>query len=156
FPTHGWMVSDGSAGNGMSESGKFAYYFGTVPNLNWRYACMRGNTFNMGDIHTSWLQGPSGPVVQGTASIASIDGPTALVQVTQAEAESLAQAHTSHVMQLHVDAARRRPTIHLPTSIATEAARARVDAVTACPCHLHGGFVRRAAAAGAPHAASRL
>jgi len=57
------MISDGSAGNGLSDSGAYAYYFGTIPNLNKRYACMRGNTFNVADITTSWLQGPHGPVV---------------------------------------------------------------------------------------------
>ncbi len=58
FPGHGWVVCDGSVGNGASESGEFAYYFGIIPDLNLRFAPMRGNTFDVGDVETSWLQGP--------------------------------------------------------------------------------------------------
>jgi len=136
FPPHGWMISDGSAGNGLSDSGAYAYYFGTIPNLNKRYACMRGNTFNVADITTSWLQGPYGPVVQGTATTASAESHTGLVQVTQQDAESLAQAHAAD--QAHARVAPH--VIQLPQGIQTEAARAHVDAVTACPCSAHGGF----------------
>lgn len=137
FPQHGWMISDGSAGNSMSESGAYAYYFGTIPNLNQRYACMRGNTFNVADITTSWLQGPYGPVVQGSATIASADSHTGVVQVTQAEAESLAEAQTANTARdLHVT--------QLPHATIAPVARARRDAVTACPCHMHGGFTRHA------------
>jgi len=136
FPQHGWMISDGSAGNSMSESGKYAYYFGAIPNLNARYASMRGNTFKVADISTSWLQSPYGPVVQGTAAIASTDAHTALVKVTQSEAESLAQSHAAHAT-----AARQQPMeLRLPHGIDTATALARTDAVTACPCHAHGGF----------------
>lgn len=145
FPGHGWMISDGSAGNSMSESGKYAYYFGTVPNLNWRYACMRSNTFKIGDISTSWLQSPYGPTIKGSATIASVDSHTALVQVTESEAKSLASAHASHQMQAHAaepsEAAHSAlQVLHLPPGIQTEAARTKIDAVTACPCHSHGGF----------------
>jgi hypothetical protein len=151
FPGHGWMVSDGSAGNSMSEAGKNAYYFGVVPNLNWRYACMRGNTFKMGDITTSWLQSPFGPTVKGSATIDSGESHThtALVKVTESEAKSLADAHNSHGMHAHAtELAKAGPgpqqVLQLPPGIQTEAARARIDAVTACPCHAHGGFkVRR-------------
>jgi hypothetical protein len=143
FPGHGWMISDGSAGNSLSESGKHAYYFGAVPNLNSRYACMRSNTFAIGDISTSWLQAPYGPTIKGTATTASVDVHTALVQVTESEAKSLASAHQSHAMhgaKPSEAAAHGLQVLPLPQGIQTQTSLAKIDAVTACRCHAHGGF----------------
>jgi hypothetical protein len=67
FPGHGWVLCDGSGGNYWSESGEYAYVFGNLPDLNKRFAIMRGNTFNVKDIKTSWLQGPY-QQVWGTAA----------------------------------------------------------------------------------------
>ena len=136
FPGHGWMVSDGSAGNAWSESGKYAYCFGNLLDLNARYATMRGNTFNVADIKTSWLQAPWGPAVWGTAKIASGQGHTALVEVTQAEAESLAAAHAKGGQKALLASMKT-----LRSTVRAQPARRRREAVRACPCHQHGGFV---------------
>jgi hypothetical protein len=125
FPGHGWMVSDGSIGNGACEDGSFAYYFGSVPDLNARYADMRGNTFTIGDISTSWLQGPYGPLVWGTAS-ASPDTHTAVVDVGKSAAMSLVDSAASHAMMAVLP---RKPDL-------------RAVAFTHCPCAAHGGFSR--------------
>jgi len=125
FPGHGWMVSDGSIGNGACEDGSFAYYFGSVPDLNARYADMRGNTFAIGDISTSWLQGPYGPLVWGTAS-ASPEAHTAVVDVEKSAAMSLVESAASHAM---LAVPPRKPGL-------------RTVAFTHCPCAAHGGFSR--------------
>jgi transglutaminase-like putative cysteine protease len=124
FPGHGWVVSDGSAGNGMSETGEYAYYFGNIPDLNARFATMRGNTFNVADVETSWLQGPYGPLVSGSAQVTSVVGHTSLLEVTEAEAESLGQAPAAQLM-----AAANAPETELRRSAAAH-----------CPCSQHGGF----------------
>lgn len=126
FPGHGWMVSDGSAGNGQCEDGSFAYYFGNIPDLNARYACMRGNTFAIGDITTSWLQGPDGPLVWGSAA-ATTDSHTAVLEISQAEAMSLVDAANSYAAYAQLSM-RRRP----PDERTLEFVR--------CPCAAHGGF----------------
>jgi hypothetical protein len=59
FPGHGWLVSDGSAGNSYSEDGAYAYCFGNIPNLNARMATMRGNSFTADGLAASWLQSPA-------------------------------------------------------------------------------------------------
>ncbi|HVT13347.1 MAG TPA: transglutaminase-like domain-containing protein [Fimbriimonadaceae bacterium] len=70
FPHAGWIVSDGSAGNYWSENGSYAYYFGFVPDLNARFAFMRGNTFKVNDASASWLQGPMWPpIIKGGATL---------------------------------------------------------------------------------------
>ncbi len=69
FLPGGWILCDGSAGNSWSETGEFAYCFGNQFDLNARMAFMRGNTFKVGDVYTSWLQGPMYPWVWGTAKI---------------------------------------------------------------------------------------
>jgi hypothetical protein len=120
FPGHGWMVSDGAIGNGFCEDGSFAYYFGTVPDLNIRYACMRGNTFSLGPLSTSWLQGPDGPQVWGTAA-ATAEAHTGVADVGQSAAMSLVASATSQAMM----AVRPR----------------KPDLAVDCPCAKHGGFL---------------
>jgi len=63
FPGYGWLLSDGSAGNSLSEDGAYAYCFGNLFDLNIRYATIRGNNFRIDDIESSWL--PWGPVLEG-------------------------------------------------------------------------------------------
>src|SRR5579862_9802135 len=41
--------------------------------MNARYSVMRGNTFNVGSVSTSWLQLPLYPIENGNAQIASDD-----------------------------------------------------------------------------------
>lgn len=67
LPGHGWILCDGSGGNGWSEYGHYAYCFGNQFDLNARMAFMRGNTFDAGDYEASWLQGPAGPWLWGAA-----------------------------------------------------------------------------------------
>lgn len=66
FPTAGWIISDGSAGNSMSENGDYAYYFGYIPDLNDRFSVMRGNTFNVGSMSADWLQLPTWDISGGS------------------------------------------------------------------------------------------
>jgi hypothetical protein len=129
----------------FSETGAYAYYFGNIPDLNARHECMRGNTFTIGDITTSWLQIPYGPVAQGTVTVASTESHAALVQVSQSEAQSLGQAHAPAGAHMHAAPERAQfpQGIQVPAAFKSSALRARVDVVTACPCHTHGGFAPR-------------
>lgn len=81
YPHNGWVLCDGSAGNSCSENGEYAYYFGNIPDMNARFANMRGNTFNIQDLSASWLQCPLYPTVNG-AQIASYDAHTKVEYVT--------------------------------------------------------------------------
>src|SRR6266536_951081 len=117
FPGHGWVVCDGSVGNGASESGEFAYYFGNVPDLNVRFAIMRGNTFEVGDVETSWLQGPYEHVV----------GP---VHEKSTSAHTILLEH----LNLSVDAEAAPGLTRPQMSDAVQLASHR------CPCAEHGGF----------------
>jgi hypothetical protein len=93
FPTAGWVLSDGSIGDGVDGSGDFAYYFGSIPDLNIRFAMMRGNTFNVKDFNESWLQGPAGPWIWGqNVGTQNYDAHSALVEVTKSEADSFVQS----------------------------------------------------------------
>ncbi len=123
YPGHGWMVSDGSIGNGACEDGSFAYYYGTCPDLNARYADMRGNTFQIGDIDASWLQGPSGPWLWGQIS-AVTDAHTAVIDVGESAAMSLVDSGNQH-MQM---------------SLMPSKPDQRSLAFQHCPCSSHGGF----------------
>jgi hypothetical protein len=82
FPSAGWIVSDGSAGNAWSEDGSYAYYFGYVRDLNARFSTMRGNTFKVNNASASWLQGPMWPPVLTGATLSSADGHTHAEVVT--------------------------------------------------------------------------
>jgi Transglutaminase-like superfamily len=118
FPGHGWVLSDGAAGNSQSESGEFAYYFGHLPDLNIRYANMRGNTFEVGDVDPpAWLQGP-------------------YERVWGAVHEQSVTSHTMLIQQLHLaptgDAAAVMPQPRSVEMIQLAARR--------CPCASHGGF----------------
>ncbi|MBI1756186.1 MAG: transglutaminase domain-containing protein [Fimbriimonas ginsengisoli] len=81
FPDHGWILADGSAANGVSEDGAFAYYFGNSNNQNARYAVARVNTFNEKDIWTAWLQGPAYPWCWGTAKVTGWESHTFLLDL---------------------------------------------------------------------------
>jgi hypothetical protein len=139
FPGHGFMISDGSAGNGQCEDGSFAYYFGTIPDLNARYADMRGNTFKVGDVTAQWLQGPYGPLVWGSASV-SVDAHTAVLEVTESAALSLVNSRqSSQAMSSEFEVQINDASL----------------AFQQCPCHRHGGFrsVKRSAIQGLAQAA---
>jgi transglutaminase-like putative cysteine protease len=117
FPGHGWLVCDGAAGNNASESGEFAYYFGNIPDLNIRFATMRGNKFDLGDVETSWLQSPY-EQVWGTVHEKSVSIHTMLIEklalgLESAAADAVAPSVSTHTIEV---AARR------------------------CPCAQHGGF----------------
>jgi hypothetical protein len=133
FPGHGWMLCDGSSGNSLSESGQYAYYFGNLPDLNIRYAIMRGNTFDVKDVKTSWLQGPW----QGLWGTATETKPV--------------KAHTLLL-----------ESFKFPTKSATAASdrggnppfTSRPElAPRCCPCSGHGGFSPVISRAGATHLA---
>jgi hypothetical protein len=116
FPGHGWVLSDGAAGNGQSESGEFAYYFGHIPDLNFRYANMRGNTFEVGDIDPpAWLQGPY-EQVWGTVDEQSVT------------------THTMLIEELHLAPGATAATPQPRSADAAPLAASR------CPCASHGGF----------------
>jgi hypothetical protein len=141
FPGHGFMISDGSIGNGQCEDGSYAYYFGSVPDLNARYADMRGNTFNIGDVQAQWLQGPYGPLVWGSAA-PTVDAHTAVLEVSEADAMSLVNSgQQSHVMSGDYE----------------EQINASSLAFQLCPCHKHGGYrsVTRNAIKGLAHVAAQ-
>ena len=123
FPGHGWMVSDGSIGNGQCEDGSFAYYFGSVPDLNARYADMRGNTFVIGDVNASWLQGPYGPLVYGTAT-PTVDAHTAVLEVSEEDAMSLVHPGSQNAMAENYSDRINEESL----------------AFQRCPCHTHGGY----------------
>jgi len=117
FPGHGWLTCDGSIGNGVSESGQFAYYFGNIPDLNLRAATMRGNKFNVGDIETFWLQGP-------------------YEQVWGAVHEKSISGHTMLIEQLNIGADGT-----LPGSEGRRVSAGAIQlAARRCPCAQHGGF----------------
>jgi transglutaminase-like putative cysteine protease len=123
FPGHGWVVCDGSAGNNASETGEFAYYFGNIPDLNLRFATMRGNTFNVGDVETLWLEGPY-EQVWGDVHEKSTDGHTMLVEDLHlgpvgaahqvATASRAAERHSARTTSLSVRRARRLQTGSAP------------------------------------------
>jgi Transglutaminase-like superfamily len=100
FPGHGWVVSDGSAGNSWSKDGSYAYCFGNVSDLHARFAIMRGNTFGIGPTQATWLQNPTWPQVTGKPQPKSIDMVTTLAQATQADAQAAAAAWAPQVVRI--------------------------------------------------------
>jgi transglutaminase-like putative cysteine protease len=125
FPGHGWVLCDGSAGNAWSEAGEYAYYFGNIPDSNNRFANMRGNTFNVGDVEASWLQGPW-QKTWGSATEKATSVHTMLLKglvIKPSEAE-----------KLPLDVAIQRPSIEIRPELAFRS----------CPCSRHGGFMPRA------------
>jgi Transglutaminase-like superfamily len=113
MPGHGWVLCDGSSGNAWSEYGKFAYCFGNQFDWNARMAFMRGNTFKVGDYHTPWLQGPAGPWVSGSASVAHSK---VLTTINEAPVARLQRVITD--------------------SSGVRTRRMKIQ----CPCERHGGF----------------
>jgi hypothetical protein len=119
FPGHGWLICDGSLGNGQCEDGEFAYYFGNIPDLNRRFANMRGNTFNVGDVKTFWLQGPFHKIWDSVASPA-IKSHTILLDFRFLKFPT-AESEKAKVQRFEPDFA-------------------SIFAVRRCPCAEHGGF----------------
>jgi hypothetical protein len=123
FPGHGWLICDGSAGNGQCEDGEFAYYFGNIPDLNRRFANMRGNSFNIDDVKTSWLQGPFHKI-WGSAASPTIKSHTILLEFLLLKFPSVETEKAKM--------RRREPDF------------ATLFAVRRCPCAEHGGFSQTA------------
>jgi hypothetical protein len=87
FPRCGWVLSDGAAGNSVSEDGSSAPYFGNMDDLNARFAMMRGNTFKIGSVQTAWLQGPMWPpVIEGSATLDKVEAQTVASEVASFDA----------------------------------------------------------------------
>jgi hypothetical protein len=124
FPQHGWMVSDGSSGRSACYDGSFAYFFGSVPDLNARYALIRGNTFTVGDISTSWPDASAH--VSGTAS-PTTDAHVAVVEIEESAAMSLVEGATSYATYAMMAVHPRPPD-------------AGSIAFNHCLCAKHGGF----------------
>ena len=113
LPGHGWVLCDGSGGNAWSEYGKFAYCFGNQFDLNARMAFMRGNTCKVGSYETPWLQGPAGPYLSGSASVA--------------HSKVLTTVNEAPVARLQ--------------RVITDASGVRIRRMKIqCPCERHGGF----------------
>lgn len=120
----GWVLSDGSAGNSMSEDGTYAYYFGNLLDLNARFAMMRGNSFPVGAFSASWLQGPAwwygAPGSPGTISAG-----TALVEISESTAKgfgsSFGESSFAGIMN-------------------DPKAKIRAREAVRCPCSQHGGI----------------
>src|SRR6266566_3897874 len=129
FPGHGWVLCDGSGGNNWSESGEYAYLFGNLPDLNKRFANMRGNTFNVKDVKTSWLQGPW-QHVWGTATEKSVKVHTMLLESFKLAAKAAVASQPS-----------RHPSFAIRPELTFRC----------CSCATHGGFLPRAARAEAAH-----
>jgi len=106
-------LCDGSAANSWSEYGKFAYCFGNQFDLNARMAFMRGNTCQVGNYQTPWLQGPAGPWLEGSASVAHSKALT-----------FIDEAPTTRVQRIVTDVTGSRTR------------RMKLQ----CPCDRHGGF----------------
>lgn len=102
FPHAGWIVSDGSAGNYWSEDGSYAFYFGFVPDLNARFALMRGNTFKVGSATASWLQGPMWPpIVKGGATLGASLGYTHAEVATDKPAPKKYKERLAKALRFH-------------------------------------------------------
>jgi transglutaminase-like putative cysteine protease len=117
FPRFGWVLCDGSAGNGLSESGEYAYYFGNLPDLYARFAIMRGNKFEVADVETSWLQGPDQYVEGSVPEVSS-------------------SAHTMLIEHFYVAISPAATSTAVPSQVSDDLQLA----AHRCPCAEHGGF----------------
>jgi hypothetical protein len=139
FPGHGWIVADGSGGDGSSKDGKFAFCFGNQTDMNRRLAVMRGNTFNIGDFEIDWLQGPFGPFADGD------DTPTPAAGFSQGVytvVDEVQQTFVTTRKEITHEPSDKPPVVEIPEAMRVRTPQAELQRVASerCPCAQHGGF----------------
>lgn len=139
FPGHGWIVADGSGGNGSSEDGKFAFCFGNQTDMNRRLAVMRGNTFNIGSFEIDWLQGPFGPFADGAATV---NNGANFSQGVYTVVDEVQQAFATTSRATTHEPSDRPPVTAIPEHMLIRKPQAELLRVASerCPCAAHGGF----------------